>query len=192
MEIPLTISKPSILFAKIYVDIMHMPLAHGFKYIVAAKDDLSGTSEAQPLRKANAKSLAKFFWEYIYGQYGAPLTVVTDNGPEVKEAFEKLLKRLGIPQVRITPYIHHANGVVERGHYIIREALIKTCKDKLTDWPRRLSEIIFADRVTTSRVTDFSPFQLLLHATDPILPLDIAEATFLVEDFKSGISIEEL
>ena len=191
MEIPLTISKPSILFAKIYVDIMHMPPAQGYKYIVAAKDDLSGTSEVQPLRKANAKSLAKFFWEYIYCRYGAPLLVVTDNGPEVKEAFEKLLKRLGIPQVRITPYNHHANGVVERGHFIIREALIKTCKDKLTDWPRRLPEIVFADRVTTNRVTGFSPFQLL-HATDPILPLDIAEATFLVEDFRSGISTEAL
>ena len=50
---------------------------------------------------------------------------------------------------------------------------------------------MFADRVTTNRVTGFSPFQLL-HATDPILPLDIAEATFLVEDFHSGISTSEL
>ena len=41
---------------------------------------------------------------------------------------------------------------------------------------------MFADRVTTNRVTGFSPYQLL-HATDPILPLDIAEATFMVEEF---------
>jgi hypothetical protein len=98
---------------------------------------------------------------------------------------------MNIPQIRITPYNHHANGVVERGHFIIREALIKTCKDKLSDWPRRLPEIMFADRITVSRVTGFSPFQLL-HATDPILPLDIAEATFLVEEFQSGISTAEL
>ena len=31
-----------------------------------------------------------------------------------------------------------------------------------------------------------------MHATEPVLPLDLAEATFLVEDFKSGISTEEL
>jgi hypothetical protein len=191
LEIPLTISMPTRLFAKIYIDIMHMPPAKGFSYIVAAKDDLSGTSEAAALRAATAKNLAKFFWEYLYCRYGAPLEVVTDNGPEVKEAFDALLKRLNIPQIRITPYNHHANGVVERGHFIIREALLKTCKGKLTDWPTHLPAIMFADRITVSRVTGFSPYQLL-HATDPLLPLDLAEATFLVEEFRSGISTEEL
>jgi transposase InsO family protein len=191
LEIPLTISAPVSLFTKIYVDIMHMPPANGYKFIVAAKDDLSGTSEAKPLRNATADSLQKFFYEYIYCRYGAPMEVVTDNGPEVKQAFQILLKRLEIPHIRITPYNHHANGVVERGHFIIREALLKTCKDKITDWPNRLPEIIFADRVTVNRVTGFSPFQLL-HATDPLLPLDLAEATFLVDEFRSGISTEEL
>jgi transposase InsO family protein len=190
-EIPLTVSTPVSLFAKVYIDIMHMPAAYGYQYIVAAKDDLSGTSEARALKNATAKNLAKFFWECIYCRYGAPLHVVTDNGPEVKEAFDRLLKRLGIPQVRISPYNHHANGVVERGHFIIREALIKTCKDKLTDWPDQLPGVMFADRITASRVTGFSPYQLL-HATDPLLPLDIAEATFLVEEFRAGISTEEL
>jgi len=190
-EIPLTVSVSTRLFAKVYIDVMHMPVANGFHYIVAAKDDLSGTSEAIPLRNATAKALAKFFWEYIYCRYGAPLHVVTDNGPEVKEAFERLLERMNIPQIKITPYNHHANGVVERGHFIIREALIKACKGRISDWPKRVPEILFADRITISRVTGFSPFQLL-HATDPLLPLDLAEATFLVEGFKSGMSTEDL
>ena len=98
---------------------------------------------------------------------------------------------MNIPQIKITPYNHHANGVVERGHFIIREALIKACKDRISDWPKKVPEIIFADRITISRVTGFSPFQLL-HATDPILPLDLAEATFLVEEFRSGMSTEDL
>jgi hypothetical protein len=182
---------PASLFAKVYIDIMHMPIANQYRYIVAAKDDLSGTSEAQPLKNATAQNLAKFFWEYIYCRYGAPLLVITDNGPEVKEAFDILLKRLQIPQVRITPYNHDTNGVVERGHFIIREALVKTCKERLVDWPDRLAEIMFADQITTNRSTGFSPYQLL-HATNPILPLDIAEATFLVEEFQSGISSEKL
>jgi hypothetical protein len=191
LEIPLTISTPVSLFAKVYIDIMHMPIAQGYRYIVAAKDDLSGTSEAQPLKNATAQNLARFFWDYIYCRYGAPLLVVTDNGAEVREAFKQLLERLQIPQVRISSYNHHANGVVERGHFIIRESLVKTCKGKLSEWPDHLQEVVFADRITTNRVTGFSPFQLL-HATDPLLPLDIAEATFLVEDFKSGMSTEDL
>jgi hypothetical protein len=99
LEVPLTISAPVHLFAKIYIDIMHMPIVNNYKYIVATKDDLSGTCEAQPLCVTSVKNLADFFWNYIYCQYGAPLRVVTDNGPEVKEAFDKLLKRMSIPQI---------------------------------------------------------------------------------------------
>ncbi len=64
LEIPLTVSVSTRLFAKVYIDVMHMPVANGFHYIVAAKDDLSETSEAIPLRHATAKALAKFLWEY--------------------------------------------------------------------------------------------------------------------------------
>ena len=43
--------------------------------------------------------------------------------------------RMNIPQI-ITPYNYHANEVVECGHFVICKALIKTCKDKITEWPR--------------------------------------------------------
>jgi hypothetical protein len=92
------------------------------------------------------------------------------------------MKRLGIPQVTISPYNKHANGVVERGHFTLREAIVKACDGKITRWPSKLAEALFADRVTISSVTGYSPFQLL-HATDPILPFDLTEATFLVEGF---------
>ena len=117
-ELPLTISAPMTLFTKIYVDIMHMPeSADKYKYIVAARDDLSRTCEAWALQHVTSTKLSRFFWEEIYCQYGASLKVVTDNGPEIKKAFEALLKWLDIPQIWITPYNHHANGVVERGSF---------------------------------------------------------------------------
>lgn len=191
LEKPLQISKSAFVFEKIYIDVMHMPLAQGYRYIVAAKDDLSGTTEAIPLRNANAKSLANFFWQHLYCRYGAPQIVVTDNGPEVKEAFEKLVKRLGINRVRILPYNHHANGVVERGHHILRESLIKTCQGRIQDWPSRLAEVVFADRITVNQTTKFSPYQLL-HAAEPILPLELVEYTFLAGGYRSKMTTEEL
>ena len=80
--------------------------------------------------------------------------------------------------------------VVEWGHFIISEALVKACKGQITEWPKKLPEVMFADQITVSWVTGYSPFQL--HATDPLLPLDIAETTFLVEEFRSGLTTEEL
>jgi len=195
MEVPVTISTPTTLFEKVYVDVMYMPPSGGYHLIVAAKDDLSGVTEVRPLQKNTSKALAKFFWEQIYCRYGAMGHVVTDNGPEVKGAFEILVRRLGIPQVKITPYNKHANGVVERGHYILREAIVKSCKKdadgKAKNWHEQLPLATFADRVTVSSVTGFSPY-FLLHGIHPLLPLDLFEATFLVEGFRSGMSTSEL
>jgi transposase InsO family protein len=125
MKIQITVSTPATVFTKIYVDVMEMTESHHrFKYIVCTRDDLSRASEGRALRKNNSKSLMRFFWEQIYCRYGAIAQVVMDNGPEVKGAFAELLRRLSIPQVRISAYNKQANGVVERGHFIIREAII--------------------------------------------------------------------
>ena len=191
VEIPLTVSTPATLFSKIYIDIMLMPRRKGYRYIVAARDDLSRATEGRALKKANAKSLAKFFWEQIYCRYGAVLQVVTDNGPEVKGAFEILLRRLKIPQVRISPYNSKANGVVERGHFIIREAIVKSCRGNIDIWPYKVAIAFFADRISTSSVTGFSAFYLL-HGVHPILPFDLTEASFMVDGFTSGMSSSDL
>ena len=191
VEIPLTVSTPSILFSKIYVDVMLMPSRRGYRYIVAARDDLSRASEGRALKKANAKSLARFFWEQIYCRYGAVIQVVTDNGPEVKGAFEILLRRLKIPQIRISPYNSKANGVVERGHFIIREAIVKACQGDIDKWPEKVPMAFFADRISTSSVTGFSAFYLL-HGVHPVLPFDLAEASFMINGFTTNMSSSDL
>ncbi len=66
VEIPLTISTPAALFSKVYIDVMLMPKAKGYRYIVAARDDLSRASEGRALRKSNATTLAHFFWDQIF------------------------------------------------------------------------------------------------------------------------------
>lgn len=190
-EIPLTVSTPVRLFSKIYLDCMRMPHSNGYMHIVAARDDLSGTCEAIPIRHADSATLAQFLWDYIYCRYGAPSRVVTDNGPEFYKAFEILMRRMGIPLVRISAYNKHANGVVEQGHFRLRESIIKACKGDISQWPDLVAQAVFADRITVSRVTGFSPFQLL-HATDPVLPLDLFEATFLVDGFHRKMSTSDL
>ena len=190
-EVPLTISTPSTVWSKIYVDIMLMPLAKGYRYIVAARDDLTRASEGRALRRADSKSLMKFFWEQIYCRYGAVGEVITDNGSEVKGAFKLLLERMEIPQITISPYNSKANGVVERGHFIIRESIVKACEGNITKWPEKVQEAFFADKITTSKVTGFSPYYLL-HGVHPVLPFDLTESTFMVKGFKSGMSRADL
>ena len=90
-EVPIMVSTPATIFTKVYVDIMFMPTVKGFKYIVAAKDDLSGASEGRALKKATAKSMSKFLWEEVFCRYGAVGQITTDNGAEVQGAVINLM-----------------------------------------------------------------------------------------------------
>jgi hypothetical protein len=195
MEVSPMISTPIAIFEKVYLDVMYMPPSAGYRFIVAARDDLSGATEVRALRVNNAQNLAKFFWEQIYCRYGAIGQVITDNGPEVKGAFKLLLKRMNIPQVHITPYNKHANGAVERGHFILREAIVKASEKntngQVKNWHKHVDLAAFADRVTVSSVTGYSPYYLL-HGTHPLLPFDLSESTLLVEGFQSGMSTSDL
>ena len=191
VHIPPTISTPATLFSKVYIDIMVMPRAQGYHFIVAARDDLSGAAEGRKLKKATARAVSQFIFEELICRYGSISEIVTDNGSEVKGATSELLRRHGIPHIRISPYNSQANGVVERGHFTIREALIKACDGNVSRWPDLVHHTFFADRVTVRKATGFSPYYLL-YGVDPILPLDLFEATYLVSGFRKNLSTEEL
>ncbi|EIM87302.1 uncharacterized protein STEHIDRAFT_56242 [Stereum hirsutum FP-91666 SS1] len=77
------------------------------------------------------------------------------------------------------------------GHFVLREALVKECDGDLTRWPYLLPHAAFTDRITVSRVTGVSPFYAL-HGVEPVLPLDLTEATFMVEGFRQGMSSVDL
>ncbi|KAH7917309.1 hypothetical protein BV22DRAFT_1188370 [Leucogyrophana mollusca] len=141
MSVPITVSSPPTIFIKIYVDIMLMPKACGYRYVVAARDDLSLSAEGRALKNATADNLARFFWEEIFCHYGI--------------------------------------------------SIIKACEGDINQWPTKVHHTFFADKVTTRRSTGFSPF-FILHGIDPVLPFDLAEATWLVDGFYSGMTTEDM
>src|SRR6201992_1144812 len=191
MHLPITTSQPQRLFSKVYLDVMKMLKAQGKQWLVACRDDLSGVTECKALKRDQAKAIAKFFYHRIILRYGTVLEVVTDNGTSFQKEFRALLQDYEIKQIAISPYNSQANGVVERGHFNIREALVKLCKRDITQWPNMVAAACYADRITIRRSTGFSPFYLL-HGVHPFLPCDLADATFMVTEFKPGMTDEEL
>ena len=99
------------------------------------QEDISGVCEGRALAKDSAQSIALFFKEQILYHYGAISEVVTDNGPSLVGEFAKLAQEFNVKQIKISPYNSPANGVVEQGHYNIREALVKACNRDLSTWP---------------------------------------------------------
>jgi hypothetical protein len=191
-QLPTMVKVPSTLFIRVYLDVMYMPKSSsGVRYIVAAKCGTSRWPEARAIRRNEAQAIADFLWEEVYCRHGCPGIITTDNGPETKAAFSELCRRHNLPQVRISAYNSQANGVIERGHFIMRQAIIKSCGDNLRRWPSVLHTALLADRVTWSEATGYSPYYLV-YGVDPVLPFDLFDATFLVEGFTRDMNPVDL
>ena len=187
MHIPVNVSQPVALFYKAYLDVMKMPEAQGKNWIVACRDDMSGNPEGRALAKDNSRALASFVIEQIIFRYGTMGELVTDNGASLGGEFTRLVNKYNIHRIKISPYNSQANGVVERGHFTIREALVKMCEGNISKWPSLLPAALHADRITVRRATGFSPYYLL-HGVHPLLPCDLAEVTFMIPRIQERLS----
>ncbi|RXW16706.1 hypothetical protein EST38_g9147 [Candolleomyces aberdarensis] len=192
LHIPPTVPAPFNLFRKVYIDTMLMPRSYGYRYIVHARCSLSSYPEWRMLRSESAPAIAAFIFEEILCRWGAVEEIVTDNGtPYVAEAVELLVKRYGIHRIRISPYNSQANGVVERRHLDVREALVKAAGGDESKWPLVAPSVFWAERVTVRKATGYSPYYLA-HGIEPLLPFNLAEGTFMAPPPQSVVSTEDL
>jgi hypothetical protein len=179
LHIPPTVSDIPTLFRKVHLDTMLMPTAGGYRYVVQARCAMSSWPEWRPLRRETEKSLGNFIFEEIFCRWGGVAEICTDNGSAYVAAVDYLAEKYKIHTIKISPYNSQANGLVESKHFSIREAIIKACDGDTSKWPSVAASVFWADRVTVRRTTGYSPF-FMAHGVEPVLPLDIAEATYLL------------
>jgi len=189
--IPPMVATPAPLFSKAYMDTMHLTPSSGFKYIVQARCSLTHWPEWEMLRQENAKSLAKFILNNIIYRWGTLLEIVTDNGAPFVKAMEYIEKYYHIKHIRISGYNSRANGLVERAHFDVRQALFKACDGEESKWASVAYSVFWAERVTVKRRLGCSPY-FAATGTHPLLPFDIVEANYLLPPPDSALSSTEL
>ena len=173
------------LFQVLHADTMHMtPASNGCKYIVHGRCALSSWMEGRPLRKESARSVGQWLFEDIICRWGTLLMVVTDNGSVFVKAVDWLASKYGIKGIRITPYNSQANGKIERFHWDVRQSLVKATGGDLSKWFWFFALVMWADRITVRKGFGCSPY-FITTGSHPILPLDVVEATWLV-DYPDG------
>src|SRR5262249_48189372 len=115
-EEPLNSTWSTILWEKVGLDVVHMPPSGGYKYIVFARDDLSGWVEGRALTSANSTTVSKFLLEVVIASHVCPKKVVVDGGSENKGFVRELLERIQVKRVLISAYHPQSNGLAEQGH----------------------------------------------------------------------------
>lgn len=189
--IPPTVAMPAPLFSKVYMDTMHLTPSSGYKYIVQGRCSLTHWPEWEMLRNETAKSLACFILNNIIYRWGTLLEIVTDNGAPFVKAADYLSKQYNIKHIRISGYNSRANGLVERAHFDVRQALFKSCNGDQSKWSSSAYSVFWAERVTIRRRMGCSPY-FATTGTHPLLPFDIAEANYLLPPPESNLSTTDL
>ena len=189
--IPPTVPLPAPLFAKMHMDTMHLPASGGFKYIVQGRCTLSHWPEFRCLRAETAHTLSEWIYQDVLCRWGTLSEIVTDNGPAFVKACEQLSKKYHVNHIRISGYNSRANGLVERPHFDVRQALFKAALGDQSRWSQSAYSVFWADRITTRRRMGCSPY-FATTGTHPILPIDIVEASYLLPPPDAPLSSTEL
>jgi hypothetical protein len=178
---PIITHTPSI-FQTLHADVMHMsPPSNGHSYIVHGRDAMTSWMEGRALKKEDGRSIGMWAFEDCICRWACMLEFVTDNGPPFLAAAKWLEEKYGIVGIRISPYNSKANGTIERPHWDVRQMLYKMLgESNIKKWFWFLAYIIWADRITIRKRLGCSPFFMVTGA-NPILPLDVKEATWLIE-----------
>src|SRR6266403_2811424 len=96
VRIPPTVATPAPLFHKAYVNMMFMPHAAGYRYIVQARCSLTVWPKWRALHTETGRTLSTFLFEEVLCQWGAIEEIVTDNGMAFIAALDWLVRRFGI------------------------------------------------------------------------------------------------
>jgi Integrase zinc binding domain/Integrase core domain len=173
---PVAITVPTTRFSHIHVDLVG-PLpaaADGSSFILTAVDRTTRWAEAYPLQRTTADDCLAAGW---FCRYGIPAAVTTDRGVQfTAAAWSQALSQLGIGHIRTTAYHPQSNGLVERFHRRLKDAL----KARLNgpDWPRHLLWVLLGLRAAPREDSGLSTAELvfgaqlnLLAATRRLSPL---------------------
>jgi hypothetical protein len=166
-EEPLYPTASNGLMEKWAVDITYMPGRRGKQYLIIARDDMSGWVEARAVANKEAKTVALFIWEDIICRHGVFWRMIVDGGGEFKSEVIDLLNKWGVDRIQVSAYHAPANGMIERGHQPLKNALSKLGDD----WVINLAAVLFADRTTVHGPTGYTPFYMV-YGREPILPVE--------------------
>ena len=189
--IPPVVATPAPIFAKVYIDTLHLPMSQKFKYIVQARCSLTQYPEFRMLRTENAESIGNFVFQDLLCRWGGLSEIVTDNGPAFVKAVEYLAKRYTVNHVRISSYNSRANGLVERMHFVVRQSLFKVANGDASRWSQATHSVFWAERITVRKRMGCSPY-FAITGCHPVIPLDVVEATYLQPPPTSILSTTDL
>ena len=155
-------------FEKVAFDLVG-PFPIGAKHLLTTICLASKYPDAVPLRDISAESVAEGMIE-VWSRTGIPRLVLTDQGSQLlSKLVRQLCTRLGVSQVKTSPYHPQSNGALECFHGTLVPMLRKNISNKFT-WTKQLKYCLFALRGMPNRDSGYSPHEVVFgtHLPSPL------------------------
>jgi hypothetical protein len=160
--------------------------ADGSTYLLTMVDRTTRWLEAAPLRTMEEAVCADTFIAVWVTRFGVPATVTTDRGRQFSLAvWSTLCKRLNIQHIETTAYHPQSNGMVERTHRQLKDAL----RARLAGprWPEHLPWVLFGLRAAPKEDSGLSSAELVFG-----MPLTLPGQLLAVPETPVEKVVEEL
>jgi hypothetical protein len=138
-------------------------------------DPATGWFEVKDVPDYTANSTQAAFDEVWLSRYPRPEIIGFDGGSEFKQVFDEMRKNYGMKKRVTTAYNPQANGIIERVHLVLADALrtfeLQEREMDINDpWASFLASAAFAIRSTYHTTLGASPGQLVF-GRDMLLPI---------------------
>ncbi|GFT04914.1 retrovirus-related Pol polyprotein from transposon 412 [Trichonephila clavipes] len=132
------------------------------RFILVITDHFTKSSELIHLLKASAQAIANALFENYISRYGAPISLISDNGPQfISDVFEHLSHRLDIKHIKTVTYRPQAN-LTERVNRNLVQMIACFVEENNDNWDRYLHGFYFALRTAVNETTGKTPAELFL------------------------------
>ena len=138
---------PATRFEHVHVDIVGpFPPDRGYRHLLTMIDRTTRWAEAVPISDTTAEIVVQSFLDNWISRYGVPATITSDRGAQfTSELWRRLLSRFGINVASTMSYHPQVNGLVERFHGTLKNALRCTgCSGE--SWSRSLPWVLLGIR----------------------------------------------
>ena len=173
---PENIPVPQRRFSHIHVDLVGpLPRSDGFSHLFTIIDRTTRWPEAVPLSSTTAADCASALLSGWIQRFGVPAAITSDRGPQFTSSlWAALCKLLSISHVPTTAYHPQANGLVERFHRRLKDAL--RARAAGADWHSHLPWVMLGIRSAWREDSDFTPAEAVF-GSQPILPGQFLSST---------------
>ena len=117
----------------------------GYRFLLVLPDRFTKLTQAIPLRRIDAYTVAVAFVEHWIFKYGPPRTLISDNGKQfAAKFFQAVCSLLGLLNIFTSTYHPQTNGQVERYNRTILAMLRNYVNEHQDDWDRYATALTYA------------------------------------------------